>query len=328
MGVAHTIEQFAKRVPFLRRPFYQRDIAVLERDAFAARLNALGPALGPPVLVRPPFADTRLELRSLRAWNAFVSEKSELFQSGRTESMVAHGLRYGVSSAFLGRVAPWEMEVRGANYREGFLARGFNPRQRAILDQLHDMAGRRSIYDLSIYAHEALTPFALLLRGRYPRFLGSEYAANQADRKRIFPIPGIDITASDLPDSSFDFVLSGDVLEHVPDLGAALRDTARILKPGGHLIASMPFAYNSEETSIKARLADGKIEYLAPPEYHGNPMDVAAGSLVFQVPGWALLADARRAGFRDAYALFWSSAERGFAGYASLPGIFLLVATK
>lgn len=328
MGVADKVEQFAKRVPFLRRPFYQRDIALLERDEFAARLDALGPTLSGPAPVQPIFADTRRELRSLSAWNALLSEKAAIFECAHTESIVSHGLRHGVVSAFLGRIAPSEMQARDTNYREGFLARGFNPRQRALLDLLHELAGHRSIYELSIYAHEAFTPFALILRGRYPRFLGSEYAPSEADRKRIFPVPSIDITASDLPDSSFDFVLSGDVLEHVPDLYAALCDTARILKPGGHLIASVPFAYSSEETVIRARLVDGEIEHLAPPEYHGNPMDPAGGSLVFQIPGWAVLADARKAGFRDAYVLFWSSAEHGYAGFATLPGVLVLVATK
>jgi SAM-dependent methyltransferase len=258
---------------------------------------------------------------------AFVAEHPDLFDEKHVAQLVAYGVAHGLNSAFLGSISPDQIEVHDTNYRETYLACGFNARQRALLDELHGLIGHRSIYDVSIYAHEALTPLALTLRGRYPRFLGSEYAPKDADRKRIFPVPSIDITASGLPDASFDIILSGDVLEHVPDLQAALRDSARILKPGGHLIASMPFAYGHEETTPKARLVDGDIEYLTTPEYHGNPMDPSGGSLVFQIPGWSILKDARNAGFADARIVFWSSASRGFAGDPNLGGIMLMVAT-
>ncbi len=274
------------------------------------------------------FEDTRAELRSLAELRAFFAAHPQMLDAKHIEQIVAHGPRSGLTSRFLGDIPPEKIEIQDTNYRETYRACGFNARQRALLDELHALIGDRSIYDISIYAHEAMTPLALILRGRYPRFLGSEYAPNEADQKRIFPVPNIDITASGLPDNSFDFILSGDVLEHVPDLQAALCDSARILKPGGHLIASMPFAYGHEETTIKARMMNGEIEYLAPPEYHGNPMDVAGGSLVFQIPGWAILHDARRAGFADAYIVFCSSAQRGFAGDATLGGILLMAARK
>jgi SAM-dependent methyltransferase len=274
------------------------------------------------------FEDTRAELRSLAELHAFFAAHPHLLDMTHIEAIVAHGARAGLTSGFLGDIPPEKIEVRDTNYRETYLGYGFNARQRALLDELHALVGHRSIYDISIYAHEAMTPFALILRGRYPRFLGSEYAPHEADQKRIFPVPSIDITASGFRENSFDFILSGDVLEHVPDLYAALSDSARILKPGGHLIATMPFAYGHEQTTIKARIKDGEIEYLAPPEYHGNPMDAAGGSLVYQIPGWAILHDTRKAGFSDAHFLFWSSAQRGFAGDAGLGGIWLMVARK
>jgi ubiquinone/menaquinone biosynthesis C-methylase UbiE len=41
-------------------------------------------------------------------------------------------------------------------------------------------------------------------------------------------------------DASFDFAFSNSVLEHIPPLPAVLRETARVLKPGGRLLATVP----------------------------------------------------------------------------------------
>ncbi len=151
--------------------------------------------------------------------------------------------------------------------------------------------------------------------------------ADQAARARLFPIPVIDVMRSGLPDAAFDVVLSVDVFEHVPDLDAALRDTARILLPGGRLIASFPFLFGREPADIRAIMENGVVRHLAAPQYHGNPADPDAGSLVFRIPGWDVLGQARAAGFARAEMVFWSSAEHGLTG-AEIAGIFILVAHR
>jgi SAM-dependent methyltransferase len=50
-----------------------------------------------------------------------------------------------------------------------------------------------------------------------------------------------DITAIPEPDASFDAVLCTEVLEHLPEPAPALRELARLLKPGGTLIITAPF---------------------------------------------------------------------------------------
>lgn len=42
------------------------------------------------------------------------------------------------------------------------------------------------------------------------------------------------------PANSFEFVLSVSVMEHIPNLDAVLTDVARVLKPGGRLITTVP----------------------------------------------------------------------------------------
>lgn len=50
-----------------------------------------------------------------------------------------------------------------------------------------------------------------------------------------------DITSIPEPDASFDAILCSEVLEHLPDPLAALREFSRLLKPGGTLILTAPF---------------------------------------------------------------------------------------
>lgn len=51
-----------------------------------------------------------------------------------------------------------------------------------------------------------------------------------------------DITAIPRPDASFDAVMCTEVFEHVPDAVAALTELNRLLKPGGYLLITAPFA--------------------------------------------------------------------------------------
>ena len=69
---------------------------------------------------------------------------------------------------------------------------------------------------------------------------GSGLQTEVWDTKRIDLV--CDITAIPEPDDSFDAILCTEVLEHVPDPTNALDEFARLLKPGGKLILTAPFA--------------------------------------------------------------------------------------
>ena len=51
-----------------------------------------------------------------------------------------------------------------------------------------------------------------------------------------------DITAIPLPDQSVDAIMCTEVLEHIPDALAAIKEFSRLLKPGGYLLITAPFA--------------------------------------------------------------------------------------
>jgi len=79
--------------------------------------------------------------------------------------------------------------------------------------------------------------------------------------------------------ASFDMVVSQDVMEHLMDPTAALREIARVLKPGGFHIFTVPWYTEEMCTRKRAELVDGQVRHLAPPQYHGNPVN-SDGSLV------------------------------------------------
>lgn len=81
------------------------------------------------------------------------------------------------------------------------------------------------------------------------------------------------------PDNHFDLVITQDVFEHVAHPKKAFEEIARVLRPGGRHVYTIPW-YPASKTRTRAYEIDGRIEHVLDPEYHGNPID-SAGSLVF-----------------------------------------------
>ncbi len=164
-----------------------------------------------------------------------------------------------------------------------------------------------------IYLTEQLTPLYKLLRIQYTSLIGSEFvpepSLREAAQQRLRAYLGDrqarlrheDGCALTLENESINVIGSFDVLEHIPDYRAALREFFRVLTPGGQLFLTAPFLPASEHTLVRARLTDNpkaSIEHLLPPEYHGNPTDPDGGVLCFYHFGWDLLDALRREGFR------------------------------
>ena len=69
-----------------------------------------------------------------------------------------------------------------------------------------------------------------------------------------------DITASQLPVGSFDFILCTEVIEHIEDSQRALEQMWRLLRPGGVLLLSTPQRYSPLEQTAKIAFLPGVIQ--------------------------------------------------------------------
>ena len=206
-----------------------------------------------------------------------------------------------------------------------------NARHRAaVVTLLEELHGRE---DARVYATEQATPFYVALKRRLSNLSGSEYVRDLRRRLRLTGwlwwhgvrecLHFADLTALKRRDASLDAIVSLDVLEHVSEHRLALRECARVLRPGGTLVRTVPFQESMLQSRRLARVrGDGTIEHLIPePEYHGDP--VSGGVLCFHHFGWDLLDDMREAGFAEA------CARRVHAPGAAIPQpLWVLVATR
>jgi SAM-dependent methyltransferase len=71
-------------------------------------------------------------------------------------------------------------------------------------------------------------------------------------------------------DESIDLHVSQDVVEHIFHPEQAFREIARTLKPGGMHIFSVPIVNKDKPTARRARISNGEIYHLVPPQYHDD----------------------------------------------------------
>jgi len=261
---------------------------------------------------------------SLSQWEAWRTKNPGItdYQNVRHRVRTA-ALAHGIESLWFGHIEQARV-VCGAAGVQG--PPWIFERHRMLLDIVAAMPGLANWKACRIYAAEGSSPWALQMRGRFPRFLGSEYMPGPDGAKRLFPIPHQDLTKLTLPDAAFDLAVTQEVLEHVSDLAAAVNELARILRPGGTLLSTFPFLWNSEKTEIKAHLAGDRVEHVGAPEYHVDPLS-EAGALVFQLPAWDILDLCRQAGFRQAQFLLYSTTAGAVVGQ-HLGGLWCLVCQR
>jgi SAM-dependent methyltransferase len=178
-----------------------------------------------------------------------------------------------------------------------------------------------------IYAYEQIGSFFEYLGKRFKSAvaIGSEYLGEEyAPGSIVNGIRHENALHLSFDDKSFDVLISCDVFEHVPDIDRVFAEAFRVLKEGGYLFFTVPFDARIYASVTRAQRKGKEIDFLCPPEYHGNPID-PKGSLVFYDFGWDILDRCKGVGFVNAYAVSCWDANSGFLGGS---GQYVFVAKK
>ena len=204
------------------------------------------------------------------------------------------------------------------NYRERLVCRycGLNNRQRFAGDYLKKLLKSKNKVS-KIYSYEQVTNFYQYMASYLNNadLTGSEYLGHNKKTGEVTgEIRHEDALSLSFESGLFDFIISNDVYEHVPDVKKALGEACRCLKKDGVLIFSIPFLVNERTTKQRVTInEEGKMIHLLPEQYHGNPLS-QKGSLVFFDFGWDILDYCREKGFKDAYMVAYYSLFYGYIG--------------
>lgn len=194
------------------------------------------------------------------------------------------------------------------NLREGLRCAhcGLTARQRLVL-----LALREEVDTLAMPLHGAMleqtTRLYRIAHAQWRWLVGSEYLGEGLAGGRHYwwsthwwrwrRTLHESITALSYASLSLDLLVHSDVLEHVYDTRQALRECARVLRPGGVMLFTVPFFADRLTSTLRGRLRrDGQIEHLEAPEYHGDGM-ARGGIYTFHNFGWDFFELLRNSGF-------------------------------
>lgn len=103
--------------------------------------------------------------------------------------------------------------------------------------------------------------------------LGQRLVARTRQRCACRPLVGT-VLSLPFPGDAFDVVLSTEVIEHLPEPAAAVKEFARVLKPGGHLVLSTPNALWQGPvrlaSALRLRPYDGLENFMTPAALRGS----------------------------------------------------------
>jgi SAM-dependent methyltransferase len=109
------------------------------------------------------------------------------------------------------------------------------------------------------------------IRREATNYSGSRYLVPDVPRGELVGnVSCQDLEGLTFPDESFDLFITQDVMEHVLRPDRAFAEIARVLRPGGAHVFTVPMRRGAP-TLVRAVPSGEGIEYLLPAEYHGGP---------------------------------------------------------
>ena len=118
------------------------------------------------------------------------------------------------------------------------------------------------------------------IRRSAPHYSASFYFPGTASGDRVGAHECQDIQGMSLAPNSVDIFITQDVLEHVPFPEKAFSEVARVLRPGGVHVFTVPF-WKGRQTVVRATMVGSDLKHHLPADYHKDPIS-KRGALVFR----------------------------------------------
>jgi SAM-dependent methyltransferase len=190
-------------------------------------------------------------------------------------------------------------------------------RDRALAKSVFSRFSRAELKTAAV--HEAAPSsrgLTVWLRQNCPGYIQSGYFPTEPFGTMVGAFRNEDLEHQTFGDDIFDLVMHLDVLEHLFDPFAALREIARTLKHEGVCIFTAP-TYEGRVRSEQVAFIepDGKVRTIGKPEYHGNPQRPGEGALVTWRYGYDLPRLINQSTGLDVEVRRWESPNDAIAGF-------------
>jgi predicted SAM-dependent methyltransferase len=262
--------QLHRRIPFVRRPFFQRDAARAEAVDLITQLEVAGRERNNLQAERDALAAERV---ALKAENDALSDALR-HATGKDIAHWSGWCPICEAPAMFRSENPWLRDHLICQSCPG----GSIPRERAVMQILNRFRPdwrRLHIHESSPTMRGASLALAKACQHYTPTQFWKDVPTGEVRGDTRCE----DIECQTFPDESFDLVVTQDVMEHLFHPERAVREIYRTLKPGGLYLFTTP-VYNDLDATVPCAELDGdRIIYHKDAEYHGNPIN-DEGSLV------------------------------------------------
>jgi SAM-dependent methyltransferase len=152
-------------------------------------------------------------------------------------------------------------------------------RERALASVLFEIVGRDQIRRMKVH-EPAPAPRGMSrwLLDNVPGLIRTGYFHDRPFSETVGTLRNENLEHQTFSDSCFDVVIHLDVMEHLFQPFAALREIERTLVPGGICLFATPTYPDRLRTEQVAFVENGELRVVGEAEYHGNPQ--GDGSLV------------------------------------------------
>jgi O-antigen biosynthesis protein len=160
-------------------------------------------------------------------------------------------------------------------------------------------AAEAGLGGLQVLDTDSFSPIARILR-KLPHYVVSSFHPHLPFDTQIEPGHyNVNLECMGFENGRFDIVMTSDVMEHVRHDEAAHAEIARVLRPAGHYVFTVPYDDSCADEHQLVDTSGPKDRHLVEPQYHGDP--ISGGILAYRVYGRSIYPALRRLGLDVEY---------------------------